>query len=364
MELAVASPPAAGIRKTSDCPADYTYFTVAVRGISHLSQGQCFPRKLSCIDTGAAISLIPFSSSLLPTGPAIVNANGSPIPSWNFVRKQLKFGKNSFVHSFLQAKVSQPILGLDFLSRHNISIDCKASRVLFPPPKPLPVFSIPPPPPPPSPTTPTADLPNTPPLGSPSPPPVSQCPPDVLALLTRYPTVTCASLTTWPTPRHHTTHAIHTNCPPIAARARRLSPEQLSVAEKTFKELESLGIVRRSNSPWSSPLHMVPKPNGSWRPCGDYRRLNSATTPDKYPLPNLQDLSNFLHGSTIFSKIDLEKGYHQIPMQKSDIPKAAIITPFGLFEFLYMLLGFPKPLKLFNDLWIRFFAISPSFSSI
>ncbi|MFN9907345.1 MAG: hypothetical protein ACK56F_14695 [bacterium] len=68
--------------------------------------------------------------------------------------------------------------------------------------------------------------------------------------------------------------------------------------------MESLGIVRRSNSPWSSPLHMVPKPNGSWRPCGDYRRLNAATTPDKYPLPNLQDLSNFLHGSTIFSKID------------------------------------------------------------
>jgi hypothetical protein len=78
---------------------------------------------------------------------------------------------------------------------------------------------------------------------------------------------------------------------------------------------------------------MVPKPNGSWRPCGDYRRLNAATTPDKYPLPNLQDLSNFLHGSTIFSKIDLEKGYHQIPMQKSDIPKTAIITPFGLWAF-------------------------------
>jgi hypothetical protein len=103
------------------------------------------------VDTGAAISLIPFSSSLSATGPEIVNANGSAIPSWNFVRKQLKFGKNSFVHSFLQAKVSQPILGLDFLSRHNISIDCKASRVLFPQPMPLPVFATAPPPPRPSP---------------------------------------------------------------------------------------------------------------------------------------------------------------------------------------------------------------------
>ena len=100
------------------------------------------------VDTGAAISLLPFNSSLAATGPAIVNANGSAIPSWNFVRKQLKFGKHSFVHSFLQAKVSQPILGLDFLSRHGISVDCKASRVLFPQPKPLPVFATTPPPPP------------------------------------------------------------------------------------------------------------------------------------------------------------------------------------------------------------------------
>jgi hypothetical protein len=310
------------------------------------------------IDTGAAISLIPFNSSLAATGPAIVNANGSAIPSWNFVRKHLKFGKNSLVHSFLQAKVSQPILGLDFLSRYGISVDCKASRVLFPQSKPLPVFATAPPPPPISAKV-SADLPATTPLSSPPPPPVSQCRQDVLSLLARYPAVTCASLTTWPTPRHHTTHSIHTACPPIAARARRLSPEQLSVVEKTFKELESLGIVRRSDSPWSSPLHMVPKPNGSWQPCGDYRRLNAATTPDRYPLPNLQDLSNFLNGSTIFSKIDLEKGYHQIPMQESDIPKTAIITPFGLFEFLYMPFGLSHAAQTFQRLMDSLFRDFP-----
>ncbi len=125
-------------------------------------------------------------------------------------------------------------------------------------------------------------------------------------------------------PRHH----IHTTGPPISSRARRLLPEQLLAAEKTFRELESVGIVRCSDSPWSSLLHMVPKPNGSWRPCGDYRRLNGVTTADKYPLPNLQDLYTFLHGATIFSKIDLEKGYYQIPMNEADIPKTAIITPF------------------------------------
>jgi hypothetical protein len=104
---------------------------------------------------------------------------------------------------------------------------------------------------------------------------------------------------------------------------------------------------------------VVPKPNGSWRPCGDYRRLNSATTPDKYPEPNLQDLSNFLHGSTIFSKIDLEKGYHQIPMQKSDIPKMAIITPFGLFEFLYMPFGLSDAAQIFQRLMDSLFREFP-----
>jgi cytoskeleton-associated protein 5 len=66
---------------------------------------------------------------------------------------------------------------------------------------------------------------------------------------------------------------------------------------------------------------MVPKPNGSLWPCGDYHRLNSVATADMYPLPYLQDLSTFLHGATIFSKIDLEKGCYQIPVNEADIPK-------------------------------------------
>jgi len=63
------------------------------------------------VDTGADLSLLPYNSLLFPSGPAIVNANGSTIPSWNFVKKQLKFGNHCFTHSFLQAKVAQPIIG-------------------------------------------------------------------------------------------------------------------------------------------------------------------------------------------------------------------------------------------------------------
>ena len=68
------------------------------------------------------------------------------------------------------------------------------------------------------------------------------------------------------------------------------------------------------------------KKDRSWRPCGDYHRLNNATTPDRYPLPNISDLAANFHGCKVFSKIDLVKGYHQVPVAAADIPKTTIIT--------------------------------------
>jgi cleavage and polyadenylation specificity factor subunit 1 len=146
-----------------------------------------------------------------------------------------------------------------------------------------------------------------------------------------------------PISTHGVEHHIHTgSLPRVFAKSCHQDPEKPKIAKAEFKFLESAGIVRCSKSPWASPLHMVPKKDGFSRPCGDYRHLNLVTIPDKYPLPNMQNLSNGLHGCNVFSKIVLVKGYHQFLDAAANIPKTVIITPFGLFEYLF------PPLSLSN----------------
>ncbi|GFX98073.1 retrovirus-related Pol polyprotein from transposon gypsy [Trichonephila clavipes] len=101
-----------------------------------------------------------------------------------------------------------------------------------------------------------------------------------------------------------------------------------------------LGHLRPSKSNYASPLHMVLK-NGTldWRPDGDYRVLHSQTLKDKYPIPCIADFTAELYGSKFFSRIDLVKAYHQIPIHPDDIHITAICTPFGLFESTRMQFG-------------------------
>ena len=108
---------------------------------------------------------------------------------------------------------------------------------------------------------------------------------------------------------HNVFHHIKTVGPPLASRFRRLEGGKLQAARAEFDQMEKDGIVCGSTSPWASPLHMVPKKDGSWRPCGDFRWLNLVTEPDRYPLPNMFDFADRLSRCTVFSKIDLRKGY-------------------------------------------------------
>ncbi len=185
-----------------------------------------------------------------------------------------------------------------------------------------------------------------------------QTTPAVCTLLAPFPSIIGDGKAT-PRPLHGVRHSVETTGRPVFAKARRLDPEKLRLAEAEFRTLEKAGIIRRSSSPWSSPLHMVPKQDGTYRPCGDYRRLNLATKPDKYPLPSILDLSAKLHGCRYFSCIDLIKGYHQVPMQEEDIEKTTIITPFGLWEYLFMPFGLTNAAQTFQRLMDRLFRHLP-----
>jgi len=279
------------------------------------------------VDTGASISLFPLrlskALSVTPSAVKLSSVEGNSVAVHGECRLSIanKALRRRFQWQFVIADVPNAIRGVDFLTTNRISVSC-SQRCLTDEITGLRIkcktcpFAT---------TAPVLAMPST--------------NPEVSALLTAHSSL-FQPIQFDGESKSSVGHVIDTgNAQPVFSRPRQLSPQLLSVAKEEFRKLLDLGIVRPSSSPWASPLHLVKKADNSWRPCGDYRALNNKTVPDRYPVPHVHHLFQRAHGCQVFSKIDLVKAYHQIPVAEADIPKTAVTTPFGLFEYVRMPFG-------------------------
>ncbi|GJU10813.1 putative reverse transcriptase domain-containing protein [Tanacetum coccineum] len=140
---------------------------------------------------------------------------------------------------------------------------------------------------------------------------------------------------------------------PVARAPYRLAPSEMKELSEQLKELSCKGFIRPSSSPWGAPVLFVKKKDGSFRMCIDYRELNKLTVKNRYPLPRIDDLFDQLQGSSVYSKIDLRSGYHQLRVREEDIPKTAFRTRYGYYEFQVMPFGLTNAPAVFIDLMNR-----------
>jgi hypothetical protein len=127
--------------------------------------------------------------------------------------------------------------------------------------------------------------------------------------------------------------------PHISKSSYRMPVNELAELKKQLAEPQAKGFICPSSSPWEAPVLFVEKKDGTQRMCINYRSLNEVTIKNKYPLPQIEDLFDQMKGASVFSKIDLRSGYHQLKIRESDIPKTTFRTRYGLYEYTVMSFG-------------------------
>ena len=142
---------------------------------------------------------------------------------------------------------------------------------------------------------------------------------------------------------------------PASITPYRMAPVELKELKLQLQEWLEKGFIHPSVSPWGAPVLLVKKKDSTLWLCVDYRQLNKMTVKNKYPLPMIDDLFDQLKGASVFSKIDLRYGYHQLRIKNADLNKMTFRMRYGHYEFLVMPFGLTNAIVAFMDLMNRVF---------
>ena len=327
------------------------------------------------IDTGASVSVFPksmFQNHERDPGVNLRAVNGTRLQTYGKRPVTIKIGRKSYSHNIILTDVEIPILGWDFIKKYRLSqiwtewgdlelVDKKANIKttlrIEPVPKGTPLKLAPIEDDSESETYKTfqewSQTQNQKATKKIEKTPIA---PKYKALLEKYPEILKVNFKAKEV-KHGVTHTIVTGTnTPCTSKPRPLMPGSPKAVqgEKNWRELEDLGITEPVNPEdanlWTSPLLLTPKPDGELRVCGDFRGLNGKTELDGYPLPNLKNFNGKIKGSTVFSKIDLTKAYHQIPLCPESMKKTTVVTQWGAWQFRRLPMGLRNSAQSFQRL--------------